>query len=68
MEVCPVKATYVRDDGLVIMDYTRCIGCRYCEVACPYDARKFNLESVPTKNIYAPTWGTPEVERRPWGD
>ncbi len=67
VEVCPVKATYVREDGLVIMDYTRCIGCRYCEVACPYDARKFNWEERTDENPYVPTWGTPEVDRRPRG-
>jgi len=66
-EVCPVRATYVRDDGLVVMDYDRCIGCRYCQVACPYDARKFNWEERSDVNAYAPTWGTPEVERRPRG-
>jgi Fe-S-cluster-containing dehydrogenase component len=67
VEVCPVVATFVRDDGLVIMDYDRCIGCRYCEVACPYDARKFNWEERTEENALVPTWGMPEVERRPRG-
>src|SRR4030065_1393773 len=44
VEVCPVVATFVRDDGLVMMDYDRCIAWRYCSVACPYDARKLNGE------------------------
>ena len=67
VEVCPVQATYHREDGLVMMDYDRCIGCRYCEVACPYDARKFNWAERTDVNPYVPTWGTPEVERRPRG-
>ena len=67
VEVCPVQATYHREDGLVMMDYDRCIGCRYCEVACPYDARKFNWADRSDVNPYIPTWGEAEVERRPRG-
>ena len=37
--VCPAKATFQRDDGIVVQYYRRCIGCKYCMVACPYGAR-----------------------------
>jgi phenylacetyl-CoA:acceptor oxidoreductase subunit 1 len=38
-DACPTRATWRRDDGIVVMDYDLCIGCAYCEVACPYQAR-----------------------------
>ncbi len=40
--VCPTEATWKRDDGVVMMDWHRCIGCRYCVAACPYGSRSFN--------------------------
>jgi Fe-S-cluster-containing dehydrogenase component len=67
VEVCPVQATYHRADGLVVMNYSRCIGCRYCEIACPYDARKFNWQARTDVNPFIPTWGIAEIERRPRG-
>lgn len=67
VKVCPVGATYVDEEtGLVLQDYNRCIGCRYCTVACPYGARYFDW--------YAPRWPegmdryqNPDVPLRPKG-
>lgn len=51
VEVCPVGATWKEPDGITVVDYDWCIGCRYCVAACPYWARRFN-------------WNAPEVPRR----
>ena len=44
VRVCPVKATYQTEQGLVAIDYHRCIGCRFCMAACPYGSRSFNFQ------------------------
>jgi anaerobic dimethyl sulfoxide reductase subunit B (iron-sulfur subunit) len=43
--VCPTKAITKRDDGVVLLDTGKCIGCRYCEWACPYGAPRFDEEA-----------------------
>ncbi|KON81561.1 4Fe-4S dicluster domain-containing protein [Azoarcus sp. PA01] len=43
--VCPVGATFKRDDGIVVVDGDRCVGCAYCVQACPFDARFINHET-----------------------
>lgn len=49
-KVCPVEATWTEPDGITVIDYNWCIGCRYCMAACPYEARRFN-------------WSTPEIPK-----
>lgn len=43
--VCPTGATYTTEDGIVCVDHGRCIGCKYCMAACPYQARVVNEET-----------------------
>jgi molybdopterin-containing oxidoreductase family iron-sulfur binding subunit len=50
IKACPTKATWREPDGIVVVDYDWCIGCRYCMAACPYWGRRFN-------------WGEPEVPK-----
>ncbi len=50
VKVCPTKATWQEKDGIVVVDYNWCIGCRFCMAACPYGARHFN-------------WGEPRIPR-----
>ena len=46
--VCPVNATYKDENGVVVIDYDQCIGCRYCITACPYGARTFDFGALYT--------------------
>ncbi|MFC7044677.1 4Fe-4S ferredoxin N-terminal domain-containing protein [Halobacteriaceae archaeon GCM10025711] len=63
VQVCPVSATYKMENGVVNIDYDRCIGCRYCMIACPYGARYFDFgenydgEMMGAGEITSPEYG-----------
>lgn len=57
VKVCPVEATWTEPDGIVVVDYNWCIGCRNCMAACPYSSRRFNwgAPQIPTEEINTET-------------
>ncbi len=67
VRVCPTGATWKREDGIVMMDYHRCIGCRFCMTGCPYGSRSFNWKDprkyLKTQNKVFPTRTKGVVEK-----
>ncbi|MCL1852987.1 MAG: 4Fe-4S dicluster domain-containing protein [Peptococcaceae bacterium] len=58
--VCPTGATYTDENGVVLVDYKRCIGCRFCMTACPYNVRQFNWQDAKkAKKEYGYEYGYP---------
>lgn len=78
VHVCPTKATYQNDEGLVLVDWNKCIGCKYCQIACPYGVRFFTDVKSPVEpdvrtvfaatdgqHVWAPPYKAPDA-REDW--
>lgn len=67
VQACPTQSTFKRKDGIVLMDFHRCIGCRFCMAACPYGSRSFNFRdprgAIPHENKKFPTRTKGVVEK-----
>lgn len=78
VKVCPSQARHEQDDGIILTDFNRCIGCRYCIVSCPYGVNSFNW-NMPDDNYYwdwtdkglqkvtggaVPGWKNPDLDKR----
>lgn len=66
VQVCPARATYKREDGVVIQDFRRCIGCKYCLIACPYGVRNFNYKDPVAEEYHRPDLPPDRAARSTW--
>ena len=66
VSVCPAAATYRRDDGIIVQNFRKCIGCKYCMIACPYEARNYNYRDQEDLPYHRPEREPEYEDRGPW--